>query len=71
VVAPFLPDDLDPEDFGALLAPLGAEGMNVAVGLGKHELAAAFAAETEGGALELTVPLPLKLQAWGSRLLAS
>src|SRR5262245_41190433 len=69
VVAAFLPD-LDPEGDGPLL-PLGAEGTNVAEGLDKHELAAAFAADTEDGAVGLTVPLPLKLQAWGSRLLAS
>jgi hypothetical protein len=38
-------------------------GTKVAEGLGIQELAAAFAAETEGGAFWLTVPLPAKLQA--------
>jgi hypothetical protein len=53
--------------------PLGAaaEGVNVAAALAKQEVAAAFAADTELGALLLTVPLPLKLQACDDRLFAS
>lgn len=46
-------------------------GVNTAPGLAIQELAAALAAETLLGAFELTVPLPAKLQACTSLLLAS
>lgn len=60
------PDPLDPP------ADVGTDdGVNTALGLATHELATAFAAETLEGALGLTVPLPLKLQAACCLLLAS
>ena len=42
--------------------PVGAVGTNVAEGLLKHELAAAFAADTVDGAAGLIVAFPAKLQ---------
>jgi hypothetical protein len=63
--------DLLVEEAPPPLPPPGAVGTNVAPALEMHELAAALAAETEDGAAGLTVPLPAKEHACGSRLLAS
>lgn len=58
-----------PDEVPLGVLPEGADGMNVAPGLGIQEVAAALAAETVEDASGLTVPFPAKLQAWPSRLL--
>jgi hypothetical protein len=56
---------------GAPAEEEGADGVNVAPGLLKQELAAAFSADTEDGALGLAVALPAKLQLPEERFCAS